>query len=56
MSVYRIVAPHLCAGLVVVNGIVTEAAPILKYMRGWQITRVRGYCNHKGWTVEMVSA
>lgn len=42
-------APHFCAGLVITDDVVTEAAPILKYMLGWNTERVRGYIRKKGW-------
>jgi hypothetical protein len=46
----RVVAPHFTAG-VVVGG---EAAPIIKYMKGWSEQRIREYCFWKGWEVEKV--
>ncbi|WP_028165465.1 hypothetical protein [Bradyrhizobium elkanii] len=43
-------APHFCAGADVIGGIVSgDVAPIIRYMRGWQIERVRSYCRQKGW-------
>lgn len=48
----QITAPHFCAGLVLADNRVTEAAPILRYMIGWPITRVWLYCHKKRWTYE----
>lgn len=43
-------APHFCAGADVRAGIVAGAiAPIISYMRGWEIERVRSYCLAKRW-------
>ena len=39
------------AGFVTSMGIVTRAAPIIKYMRGWTTERVREYCQTKGWSL-----
>jgi hypothetical protein len=52
----QVSAPHMCAGLVLVNARVTQAAPILSYMRGWTARRVKDYCDRKGWTIERVEA
>lgn len=47
-------APHFYAGIVLKSDIVTEAAPILKYMSGWSRDKVRSYCQRKGWKVTVV--
>ena len=49
-----ITAPHFCAGIVVTEDVVTEAAPIVKYMRGWTRDKVREYVRSKGWSVRVV--
>jgi hypothetical protein len=41
-------------GIVLRDGVVIEAAPIVKYMRGWTRERVREYCKGKGWRVSVV--
>lgn len=28
-------------------------APIIKYMRGWNLTRIETYCARKGWLVSV---
>lgn len=47
----RIEAPHFVAGVIIKDGLVVRAAPIVKYMRGWTTTRVTSYAASKGWTV-----
>lgn len=47
-------APHFCAGIVLWDDKVVEAADIVKYMRKWSRDRVRDYCNGKGWKVSVV--
>lgn len=46
----RIVAPHFVAGVIVEDGRVVRAAPIVGYMKGWPEERVRAYVARKGWT------
>jgi hypothetical protein len=46
---YQITSPHFCAGIIRVNGVVAKAAPILSYMTGWPIGKVKRYCAQKGW-------
>ncbi|WP_316227725.1 hypothetical protein [Bradyrhizobium sp. SZCCHNR3015] len=50
-------ALHFCAGADVSGGIVIGAiAPIISYMRGWEIERVRSYCLAKRWELWEVGA
>lgn len=51
---YQIIAPHFCAGLVVRERHVVKPAPIVKYMRGWEMTLVRAYAHQRGWKVTEV--
>ncbi len=51
---WRITAPHFCAGILVWNNVVMNAAPILAWMKGRHTTWINGYCTRKGWTVEYV--
>lgn len=46
---YQITAPDFCAGFVVRERHVMKPAPILTYMRGWEMTSVRDYTRRKGW-------
>lgn len=56
----RIIAPHFVAGLIFVQGdwdaaaICNKAAPIIKYMLGWEDLEVQLYCEKKGWKLEWV--
>lgn len=50
----QLTAKHFCARLIVQNGRVTVTAPILRYMAGWTVARVRQYAVGKGWTVERI--
>lgn len=50
----QIQAPHFTAGLVIQQGRVGEAAPIMGYMKGWYWSEVLHYCERKHWTVRYV--
>jgi len=39
------------AGIITSMGRVIRVAPILFYMRGWEMAKVREHCQVKGWTV-----
>jgi len=54
VTLIRITAPHFVAGIVA-DSVVTRAAPILGYMRGWDGRQVADYCKRKGWTWERVA-
>lgn len=46
----QITSPYFCAGVVFnKHMVVVEAAPIIKYMKGWFWADVVDYCNKKGW-------
>jgi len=53
-TTWQVTAPHLCAGLLVLDGRVLRTAPIVAYMRGWSLALVRAYCKRKGWTLTEV--
>lgn len=56
MTLVRIVAPHFVAGLVLDDrDQVIEAAPILRYMRGYTADALRAYVARKGWCASRVS-
>lgn len=46
----RIIAPHFCAAVV----LGTDAAPIVRYMKGWTLEQVKAYCKRKGWLCEVL--
>jgi len=55
----RIEAPHFVAGvetrLTFTSGEqVSRAAPIIKYMKGWNVSRVYEYCEKKGWNLRVL--
>jgi hypothetical protein len=50
----QIKAPHFTAGIVLADGKVATAAPIVKYMVGWPRGKVRDYCKQKKWQIEIV--
>ena len=51
-------APHFNAGLVLRGTLVIEAAPIIRYMRGWDLQHVKSkrYCQRKSWTWQRVNS
>lgn len=49
----RIEAKHFVAG-VILDRYVHTAAPIVKYMKGWNAEQVFEYCASKGWKVNEV--
>lgn len=51
----RITARHFVAGIVASDFVIVEAAPIVKYMRGWRTKQVWLYCQRKGWRVECLT-
>jgi hypothetical protein len=50
----QITAPHFTVGIVLIDDVVTLAAPTVGYMRRWSRDRVRKYCEDKNWQVEIV--
>jgi hypothetical protein len=29
-------------------------APILKYMKGWTVGRIKAFCAERGWTIDVI--
>lgn len=52
--VFQIRTRSFAAGLVLVDDIVTETAPILRFMKRWSVERVRAYCACYKWTLTVV--
>lgn len=48
----HITARHFCAGAILDNGYVTDAAPIIRYMVGKRQEWIANYCRIKGWVLE----
>jgi len=38
----------ICAGLVVIDGEVVQAAPVLRFTLGWPYARLMRYLRHRG--------
>lgn len=54
-DVYRIVAPHFVAALVVdSNMVIVKSAPILSWARGKSLHTVQDYFEKKSWTIECI--
>lgn len=53
MSLVCIDSGYFFAGVIVENGVVVRAAPILRYMLGWDQERVISYIEYKEWTHEV---
>jgi hypothetical protein len=45
----QIYATHFTAGIVLDDDVVIEAAPIVRYMKGWKRATVADYCRVKRW-------
>jgi hypothetical protein len=54
-NLVRVVAPHFCAGIVAVDGVVVEAAPILRWAIGKRSAWLIGYFKRKSWAWEIVA-
>ncbi len=48
-------APHFFCGVVLREDKVIQAAPIVRYMLGWNAQRLKRYCQRRGWRVEAVT-
>ena len=46
---------YFCAGVELINNQVTLFAPILYYMRGWNIQRIESYCHTKKWKLSKLN-
>ena len=56
VAIYQITAPYFTAGLVVCDGKVKDAAPIIRYMIGWTKEKMAGYAQRHFWKVVEVKA
>jgi hypothetical protein len=48
-SLYQVDAPHMCAGLIVADGKVIEAAPIVSWAVGKHINYFLDWCKRKNY-------
>ena len=54
-QLWRVTAPHFCAGIVTeINGFVRNAPPILKWAIGKDISWLKTYCRTRRWKLELV--
>lgn len=53
-TLVRVVAPHFCAGLIVVNDRCVKTAPILAWTIGKSADFLRAYFAQKGWRASVV--
>ena len=53
-SLYQIKAKHFVAGLETKHSVVIFTAPIIKYMVGWSLERVKEYCQRKEWELNYI--
>lgn len=42
-------APHFCCGFIAENGVIVQAAPIIRYMEGRSVAWAEAYVSRKGW-------
>jgi hypothetical protein len=54
VKLYRIIAPKFKAILIAKDGKIRSATPVVKYMRGWEVSRMIGYAQSKGWQTGQV--
>ena len=52
--VYQIRAPHFVAAFVWKNGRMWKYAPVIKYMKNWDFSRIYDYCIQKAWILDLV--
>ena len=50
----QILAPHFTVGILLRDFTVIDCALIIGYMRGWRLSKVKNYCESKGWKVTEV--
>lgn len=50
----QIKADKFTAAIVLHDNRVVEAAPIVKYMKGWKRSSVRSYCKERRWEISVV--
>jgi len=56
MTLYRITAPHFVAGVLIEDGVVRDAAPILKRSVGRSLAHLEGFCAARNWGIEKVGS
>lgn len=54
---YQIKSSHFCCGIIVNrhDHVILETAPIVSYMKGWDLARVYSYCKSKNWILTLTN-
>lgn len=52
-TIIRIDSGFFCAGCKITANVCTEAAPIIKYMVGWHVDRIKKYARNRGWLIQI---
>jgi hypothetical protein len=50
-KLYQITSSYFCAGIIVNDGVIVQAAPILKWSIGHTFEYFRAYCRTKYWAI-----
>jgi hypothetical protein len=53
-QLYQVSAPHFCAGIIVADGFILKAAPILSWAHDRSFSSFQEYCVKKGWRVVLI--
>jgi hypothetical protein len=53
-DLYRIILPYACAGIILQNNVVTDTAPIFKWMKGKTLQEVENWVSNKKGTIQKV--
>jgi hypothetical protein len=54
-QLYQVTAPHFCAGIIVADGFIIKAAPILRWAHNRSLNSFEDHCVKKGWGVILIS-
>jgi hypothetical protein len=52
---WQIQSSYFVAGIYFINGKCTHVAPIIKYMKVWNLEKILQYCISKNWNAILVS-
>jgi len=55
ITTIQITSHYFCAGIIIIEGMCREAAPIIKWMVGKEYSYLRNYCFRKNWRFHIVS-
>ena len=51
----QITSSYFCAGIILEDEVCIRAAPIVKYMKGWDKVKIRNYCKYKNWIAKIIN-